>query len=114
VRPLARQLCELAYQPPFVVSPDYRTATAVKAFGGDHRDMLLHLPRVRMDGLYISVVHCLSRPRSWLNFSHGREALTHCSFSADVRVGSSETLWNDPVHMSQPRLCVPHSPEAAT
>lgn len=99
--PSDRHLCELVYQPPFVVPPEYKTSVAVRDYAGDHRDMLLRQPRVRMDGLYISVVHCecLLGPAPT---GRRRKVLTLCSLAPapDVRVGSSDTLWTDPVHMS--------------
>ncbi|OZJ06780.1 hypothetical protein BZG36_00409 [Bifiguratus adelaidae] len=76
---LWRYLCDYHYPEPIKDDSEGETPTEsgqtmVDQFGGDWRRLFIDLPRIRFDGVYISICHYM-------------------------RAGLSENTWNQPIHM---------------
>ncbi|KAF8323544.1 uncharacterized protein EI90DRAFT_3076980 [Cantharellus anzutake] len=70
---LWRDIVRLLYQPPQIPKHAIIAEIVNSSYGNDYRRTLILHPRVRFDGVYIAVCHCM-RPgfsdNAWVNVSH--------------------------------------------
>ncbi|KAL7414818.1 hypothetical protein BDY24DRAFT_414023 [Mrakia frigida] len=69
-----REICSLTFVPPFQIEPEQSFTSLARTFhDNDYREMFVRQPRVRLDGIYISVCHYLrsgESENSWIDTTH--------------------------------------------